>query len=123
MWKSNVNLRLLAGLLGLAVIVALGLVYHEWATSPVVNYHQFINRDQPYYAGIADACDRLIASVPRGAQRIKHIPGNDDSLPAPFRQLHCRFIDVEADRVFIMVGAGRVGFGIIWEHDDEDRAL
>ena len=84
-----------------------------------------MNRDQRYYAQVADACSELLVktlAAPTNGQTVVLgniiIGGDDESLPPLLREFHARQIAVGTNRVGIAIGDSRVGYGIVWEPSD-----
>ena len=78
-----------------------------------------MGRSDAYFQDFANACDNLAVE----ATNTWRAPGNSLSLPPILRKLNAEFVEISTNRVFIGVGIGRAGYGIIWEQDDSDPAL
>lgn len=93
------------------------------------SYLRFVEKDTAYYRQFADGCDLLLQKHPIGTNDwvMRHgyrspensiqLSGNDASLPKIIRALHPENIVISSNRVFVGVGVGRGGFGIVWEQD------
>jgi len=78
-------------------------------------YWHFLKRDQRYYSEFARACDSILAQHPVGTNLFIRIPVTDVSVPLIIQNLHPAKIGVESNRVDIVIGDSRAGFGIVWE--------
>ena len=76
------------------------------------------DKDQRYYFEFARACDSVLALYPLGTNEFIRIQGKDASVPRIIRNLHPSRITISSNRVHIMVGVTRPGFGISWEPDE-----
>jgi hypothetical protein len=103
---------------GILVCLVLGLAI-LYGLPPT--YFGFMSHSQSYYATLATACDHLIETTPHNAANASVwpgfvvIPGNAESLPAAIRRLHANKVVVGTNRVAIVIGSPRLGFGIVWQ--------
>jgi len=79
-----------------------------------------MNRDQGYYAKVAEACDELISHTTNSVENPRVILGDDKSLVPILRDLNATRIEVSSQGIWIQVGNTKVGFGIVWEPSDYD---
>src|SRR5688500_6104869 len=85
------------------------------------DYRRFLGKDQRYYAGFAGACDSLLQQHPLGTNSFIRLTGDKRSLPRIIRDLEIGSIMISSNRVHILVGSGRLRFGITWEPQDEGQ--
>jgi hypothetical protein len=85
------------------------------------SYGRFMKHDQAYYAQVATACDELRVKIPTSFTNGQVIQGDNESLPTILRQLNANKIEIETNRVSIMVHDSRLGFGIVWEPSNYDN--
>jgi len=93
------------------------------------SYVRFVGKDATYYREFAAACDSLLQQHPLGTndwvyrngfrspENSIQISRDDPSLPKMIRALGPEKVVLSPNRVFIGVGVGRGGFGIIWAQD------
>jgi hypothetical protein len=82
-------------------------------------YRQFGNRDQKYYAELADSCRTLMKITGAPAT----FSGEASKLPVAIRELNPISVEVSTNRVFIMMGKGRARYEIIWEQSDNEQPV
>jgi hypothetical protein len=92
-------------------------------------YLRFVGKDSAYFRQFAEACDLLLQQHPVGTndwvylsgglppENSIQLSGRDPSVPKVIRALDPERIIISSNRVWIGVGVGRGGFGIIWEQD------
>jgi hypothetical protein len=84
------------------------------------DYLRFMeDKDAHYYSEFARACDSVLMHYPLGTNEFIRIPGAETSLPEIIRDLAPSRITISSNRIHIIVGVGRGGFGISWEPDEE----
>lgn len=81
-------------------------------------YLSFTARSSTYYANIAGACDTLLLKTAGLANGERKIPGNSNELPEILRELRPQYVVVSTNGVFLLIGVGRGGYGIIWTRSD-----
>jgi|SRR5688572_30701050 len=82
------------------------------------SYLRFMHKSERYYSELARACDSVLAAHPLGTNEFIRISGTDPSLPERIRDLQPSRVTISSNRVHLMVGVGRGGFGISWEQDE-----
>jgi hypothetical protein len=83
------------------------------------NYLRFMeDKGQTYYSEFARACDSVLAQHPLGTNEFIRISGADSSLPKIIRDLEPSRVTISSNRVHLVVGVGRDGFGVSWEQDE-----
>lgn len=89
------------------------------------SYRSFMSRGQDYYAQVADACDQLIEKTPISPANKSAIwpgftvlRGDDESLPPILMHLRASKVVVGTNRVAIVIGGSRFGYGVVWESSD-----
>ena len=93
------------------------------------SYLRFVGKNSSYYRQFAAACDSLLQHRPigtndwvyehgrRSLENSIEVSAKDPSVPKIIRALDPEKIVLSSNRVFIGVGVGRGGFGIIWAQD------
>jgi hypothetical protein len=97
--------------------------YVVWFRSPMANYGRFLSHSSEYYAEVSRACSELIKNDRSETGAVQGISGNSEQLPPVLRGLYADAFEVQTNRVFISVGAGRAGYGIIWEQNTLDPSV
>ena len=112
--STIIIIRAIAGILLLLLVM---LIYRS---SP--SYRSFMNRSPDYYTRVAEACDQLLAKAPIvSTNQVNTWPGfytlrgDDSSLPAVLRELHANKVVVGTNRVAMVIGSPRTGYGVVWE--------
>lgn len=127
----------------LAFVVLVGAVtIFRSCVFPYPSYNNFVSRDKKYYAQVADACKVLLSQVNQppstwamnekadlekgGTEWV--IQGDDKSLPLVIREIHPTKVGVDIEkksgnRVWIMVGISRPGYGISWQRNNYGNGL
>ena len=82
--------------------------------SDSTDYRRFVGRDSKYYAELADSCRTLIRTTGASAT----FGGGATNLPLAIRELNATTVEVDTNRVFIMMAKGRVRYAIVWEQSD-----
>jgi hypothetical protein len=85
------------------------------------DYLRFMeDKDQQYYSEFARACDSMLSQHPVGTNESIRISGDDLSLPKIVRDLQPKpsRVTISSNRVHIMAGVSRPGFGIEWQQDE-----
>lgn len=118
-------------LLILCVMIAILVGALRFAKSDYLRFME--DRDQRYYSELARACDLVLKQHPLGTNATTvpvvgadtpyvfiRLPGHDPSLPQIIRDLRPKpsHITISSNRVHIMAGVSRPGFGIEWEQDE-----
>lgn len=78
-------------------------------------YRTFLGQSPQYYAGVAGACDVLIKEVQKRNGQQLVIPWSDNRVPKVLRDLRPEYLEIDSYRAYIMVGAGRSAYAIIWQ--------
>jgi hypothetical protein len=78
-------------------------------------YWTFLGKNQQYYMRFARACDSLMVAHPMGTNQIISIATTDPSVSAIIRDLKPNEIQVQSNRVWMMIGASHAGFVVAWE--------
>jgi len=81
-------------------------------------YLRFMGKSPQYYSEFARACDSMLAQHPNAANQFIEIPSADPSVPKIIRNLRPNRITISSNRVHLIVGVGRLGYGISWEPQD-----
>ena len=82
------------------------------------SYLRFMNKSHEYYSELARACESVLLAHPLGTNEFIRIQARDSSVPRIIQNLHPERVTVSPNRVHILVGVGRGGFGIAWEPQD-----
>ena len=82
------------------------------------SYLSFIQRDQAYFSKIAIACDEVRQRTPLSDADGRKLSPKSERLPTVLNDIHPDYFSVTTNRVFMMVGSGRGGYGIAWEFND-----
>jgi hypothetical protein len=84
-------------------------------------YWRFLKRDQRYYMEFARACDSIMAHYPAGTNVSIAVATTDPSLPKIIRALRPTRIESQSNRVWMLIGRSRAGFGIAWEPEPDGQ--
>ena len=106
--------RTILALLVLGVCICLIVILLPFRSS----YLRFMHKSQQYYSELAHGCDAVLAAHPLGTNEFIRIPGTDTSLPKIVRDLRPSRVTISSNRVHLMIGQGRGGFGVAWEEDE-----
>ena len=103
-------------LIAFAAIVSIFGIF--WLVSVVFesNYIRLQHKSSVYYAELAAACDSILANHPLATNEVIWISVKDGSLPKIVRDLHPVKIQVNAQRVWILLdNDSRAGIGLGWQ--------
>jgi hypothetical protein len=121
-FKVKISMRfrvvIFVGVLFLFVLCCLGAFI---LTKPP--FLQFMDKGQKYYVELSRACDTVLQQHPRGTNEFIALSGEDASLPSVIRDLHSNRITVENQRLWMVIGGSRDGFGVAWERDESRMNL
>jgi hypothetical protein len=85
------------------------------------HYIRLQHKSPRYYAELAAACDSVLATHPLGTNDVIWIPVTDTSLPAPVRDLHPLKLQVNPQRVWMLLDSdSRAGIGLEWQAKWDD---
>jgi hypothetical protein len=91
----------------------------SWLLTP--EYIALQHKSAKYYAELAVACDFTLAKHPSGTNEAIWIPVTDPSLPKIIRNLHPIKLQVNAQRVWMLLGSDtRAGIGLAWQRKRDD---
>ena len=111
-------MRALAIILVLAAVV-LGLLWFL----PMFQSHyiRLQHKSHQYYVDLAAACDSILASHPLGTNEAIWIPVTDPSLPKVVRDLHPLKLQVNPQRVWMLLDSdSHAGIGLEWQPKWDD---
>jgi hypothetical protein len=98
-----------------AVLIPILATFCLVSCSKSPSYSSFTHRDQAYFSKIAVACDEIRQRTPVSTADGRHLSPNSALLPAVLNDIHPDYFYVTTNRVFMIVGTGRGGYGIAWE--------
>ena len=83
--------------------------------------HLLAHKSLEYYAELAAACDSILEKHPLGTNEVIWIPVTDTSLPAVVRRLHPLKLQVNPQRVWMLLDSdSRAGIGLEWHPKWDD---
>jgi hypothetical protein len=78
-------------------------------------YFGLRHKNAKWYADFTAACDSVLAEYPPGTNEVIWIPVTDPSLPKIIRDLHPLKLQVNPQRVWMLMGSdSHAGFGLEW---------
>ncbi len=79
-------------------------------------YIRLQHKSREYYAELAAACDSILAKHPLGTNEVIWISVTDSSLPMVVRDLHPIKLQVNPQRVWMLLDSdSRAGIGLEWQ--------
>jgi hypothetical protein len=85
------------------------------------HYIQLQHKSPEYYAQLAAACDSILVKHPLGTNKVIWIPVTDPSLPMVIRDLHPLKLQVNPQRVWMLLDSdSHVGIGLEWQPKWDD---
>ena len=92
-----------------------------WLLTNRSHYIRLQHKSHEYYVELAAACDSILASHPLGTNEVIWIPVTDPSLPAVVRGLHPLKLQVNPNRVWMLLDYdSHAGIGLEWQPKWED---
>lgn len=85
------------------------------------HYIRLQHKSPKYYSNLAAACDSILAKHPSGTNKVSWIPVTDPSLPKAVRDLHPLKLQVNPQRVWMLLDSdSRAGIGLEWQPKWDD---
>jgi len=113
-------MRTLRFILVTAVVVCFVIGVY-WLLTNRSHYIRLQHKSHEYYVELAAACDSILASHPLGTNEVIWIPVTDPSLPAVVRDLHPLKLQVNPNRVWMLLDYdSHAGIGLEWQPKWED---
>jgi hypothetical protein len=85
------------------------------------HYIRLQHKDREYYVELAAACDSILTKHPLGTNKVIWIPVTDPSLPMVVRDLHPIKLQVNPQRVWMLLdNDSRAGIGLEWQPKLDD---
>ena len=85
------------------------------------HYIRLQHKNPEYYAELAAACDSILAKHAPGSNEVVWIPVTDPSLPTIVRDLHPLKLQVNPQRVWMLLDSdSRAGIGLEWQPKWDD---
>ena len=97
--------------------VLISLFYWCENTQPP-SYLEFSSRDRHYYEKFADACNEMYEKAPIRISDGRHLSPGSLPLSDLLIEIHASYVCITSNRVYMMVGEGRGGYGIAWQRQN-----
>ena len=111
----------------LVVAVVMAFVLGLFWLLPIMfesHYTRLQHKSGEYYAELAAACDSILVEHPLGTNGVIWIPVTDPSLPKVVRDLHPIKLQVNPQRVWMLLDSNsRAGIGLEWQPKWDDTNL
>jgi|GEM_PF-3076399 hypothetical protein len=92
-----------------------------WLLTMRSHYIRLQHKSREYYVELAAACDSILAKHPLGTNEVIWIPVTDASLPTVVRDLHPLKLQVNPQRVWMLLDYdSHAGIGLEWQPKWDD---
>ena len=108
--------------LGIILVLVVAIVGLVWFLPMFQSHYIRLQHKSPqYYVELATACDSILAKHPPATNEAVWIPVTDPSLPSVVRDLHPLKLQVNPQRVWMLLDSdSHAGIGLEWQPKWDD---